>query len=264
MGESPQKSISIFDGVSELYSRVRPSYPKRVIKDILRHTGLTRRSRVLELGAGTGQMTSLLSDYFSDITAVELGINLSGILREKFSGRPDVRILNGDFNTLHITPSSFDLVVAATSFHWLNPSSRMERVRDVLASGGFLAIADTYHVRGGTRRFFQESQVCYSKWDGGGSTVGYYLPAKHELSTGRWIEESADIFDHVFSGNYTYSIRYSAEEYADLLRTYSSTIAMGEMERNGFTDCVGNLIRERFGGSIRKRYMISLFLASKI
>jgi hypothetical protein len=57
---------------------------------------------------------------------------------------------------------------------------------------------------------------------------------------------------------------YTAEQYLDLLSTYSNHIAMLPEDRIGLFDCMTTLIDTRFGGSIVKQYMTELVVAKKL
>ena len=50
-----------FNEVPELYDRARPAYPDELFADLLTSTGMDRRSSVLEVGCGTGQVTRSLA-----------------------------------------------------------------------------------------------------------------------------------------------------------------------------------------------------------
>jgi ubiquinone/menaquinone biosynthesis C-methylase UbiE len=46
-----------FDDVAELYDKARPAYPTELIDDLVDLSSLSKESRVLEVGCGTGQLT---------------------------------------------------------------------------------------------------------------------------------------------------------------------------------------------------------------
>lgn len=66
MSDGPQPHFSdeqrlAFGRVAELYDRARPSYPAAAIDALLEYGGLVPGSRVVDVGAGTGQATELLA-----------------------------------------------------------------------------------------------------------------------------------------------------------------------------------------------------------
>lgn len=60
-----------FDEVADLYATARPTYPKELVTDLIALTDLRKTHRVLEIGAGTGQLTVSLAEEGS----VEAQIN---------------------------------------------------------------------------------------------------------------------------------------------------------------------------------------------
>lgn len=71
---------------------------------------LTKSDTVLEIGAGTGVLTEMLSQKAYRVTAVELDEKLVLGLQKKFSAYPNVKIVKGDFLQLSLT----DLVNSGT------------------------------------------------------------------------------------------------------------------------------------------------------
>ncbi len=103
-----------------------------------------RGGQVLEIGPGTGQATGRLLDYGATVTAVELGPEMAAALEAKFGGR-DLSVLVGAFEEAPLDPESFDLIVAATSFHWVPPETGLPLCADLLRPGGWLALWWTYY-----------------------------------------------------------------------------------------------------------------------
>ena len=60
---------------------------------------------------------------------------------------------------------------------------------------------------------------------------------------------------------YEHELRYSAPEYRDLLLSYSGHRAMEDDAQHGLLSCIVQLIDERYGGQIAKRYMNELAVA---
>ena len=73
--------------------------------------------RALDLGAGTGQATGPLLAEDTDVVAVEPGHQLAATLA---AAHPDAELLISRAEDVDLAESAFDLVVAATSIHWMN------------------------------------------------------------------------------------------------------------------------------------------------
>lgn len=137
----------LFDEVPDLYDRVRPGYPPEAIADLVAITDLPDRARILEVGCGTGQATVPLAELGHDITAVEPGAGLARLTRARVASFPDVDIEISTFEDWDPRGRRFDLLVAAASWHWVDPSIGWRRAHDILRPGGWMAILGNAVVR---------------------------------------------------------------------------------------------------------------------
>ncbi len=156
---------STFDQAAELYDRTRPGYPAALFDDLAELTSIGPGSRVLEIGPGTGQATLPLAERGCQVVAVELGADLAAVARRNLAGFPRVEVVTAAFEDWPLPAEPFDLVLAATAFHWIDPSVRVGKVADALRPGGSLATITTEHIAGGDESFFAEVQDCYVRWD---------------------------------------------------------------------------------------------------
>ncbi len=227
------------------YHRARPTYPPELFT---RLSG----SRILEIGPGTGQATLPLN-RIGEVTAVELSPELAAIAR---SHAPAAQVIVANFDEWPLPPDPFDLVVSATAFHWLDPSTRMDRCAAALKPGGTLAVISTHHVAGGTSQFFVDVQECYERWDP--STPPNLRLSKAE-DIPREFDES-DLFGEPEFFRYEWERAYDTEAYVDLLRTYSNHIALPT--RDELIADIRQLIDTRHGGRVTKRYLTQLTTAA--
>lgn len=255
---------SIFNGISREYESARPSYPDELVRDLTREAGIGPDSRILEIGIGTGKLTEMLAKKELNITGIELGDNMAKIARKNLKAFPNVEIIVGNFNTYEFNPASFDAVIAATSYHWLDPETRTARIASLLRPAGAAAIVDTGHIDRGMDNFPVSSQKCYMKWDRN-TTGEYRLPSLEEAEKEgfRRKNEFGGDFEPVFMHSYGSDIIYTTITYTRLLVTYSGVVSMDGKSRQGLLDCLGEMIDTEFGGKITKSYLWQLFMARK-
>ena len=234
----------------DLYDRVRPSYPRELFDELARIVG--DRPRVLEIGPGTGQATAAMVDRGWPVTAVELSPGLAAVLRRKF---PTVDVVVADFDTWPLPAPSYDLVVSATAFHWLDPQTRVQRCVDLLRPGGALAVVSTHHVAGGSEQFFVDVQSCYERFTDEPAVGG--LPAADDVPADPANLEKTGLFGSVEFHRYVWNADYSTAEYLELLSSYSGHRALTTDRRDGLYGCIGALI-DAAGGSITKSYVNEL------
>jgi SAM-dependent methyltransferase len=251
----------LFDGAATLYGRARPQYPETLIEDVVKFVGVGPQTRVLEIGCGTGQLTLPLAERGASILAVELGPRLAEQAGRNLARFPQVTVLNANFDTWKLPAGDFDVVVVATAFHWLDPSTRLRKCVSALRPGGALAIAETHwNAASGRDCFFENIQDCYARWDPDHDP--YYEPcALDSLPSSNDELESSGFFEHVHLRQYIQEERYGAVEYCELLRTFSGILALDESNRTGFLRCIGRLIESKHGGSIFRKNVYRAWLA---
>lgn len=72
-----------------------------------------------------------------------------------------------------------------------------------------------------------------------------------------------NFFEQVLFETYPVDISYSADEYIQLLNTYSPTISMETEERKKFLNEIKELINKKFDGIIEKNFAMSLTILRK-
>jgi len=126
-----------FDAHAEVYDRARPPYPDALWAR-LGELGLLRPgTRVVELGAGTGQATGPMLRAGASVTAVEPGAALADRLRRHW---PAATVHTGTAESVLLPPAAFDLAVAATAVHWFHLDVVLPRLHRALVPGGHLAV----------------------------------------------------------------------------------------------------------------------------
>lgn len=248
-----------FDEDAELYDRARPGYPPELYDDLADLAGAGPGGRVLEIGCGTGQATVPLAGLGCRVTAVEAGPHMSAIARRNLAGCPAAEVVTAEFESWPLPAEPFDVVLAATAFHWVDPAVRVPRAADALRPGGALAVVRSQHVMGGTEEFFVEVQRCYERFDPA-TPPGMRPPGAADVDNADHAEEVARSgrFDGTVFRRYERDLTYTTAEYLDVLRTYSGHRALPEAARSGLSACVAGLIDGRYGGRVSKRYLIEL------
>jgi SAM-dependent methyltransferase len=126
-----------FDGMARTYATARPAYPDELWRDVFA-TGLAAPGcRALDLGAGSGEATGPLLARGMDVVAVEPGASLAGILKERF---PRVAVIRSRAEEFQPERGTFDLAVAATSFHWMDADVVLRAVHEALTPQGRLLV----------------------------------------------------------------------------------------------------------------------------
>jgi SAM-dependent methyltransferase len=137
----------VFDAIAAEYDRVRPAYPDELIDQACRVAGIGSGDRVLEVGCGSGQLTRGLVARGLHVTAVEPGASLLALARQNLAGTGEVEWVHARFEDAPLPRERFRAAFSASAFHWVDPEVGWQKVADVLAPGGALALVSYFGLR---------------------------------------------------------------------------------------------------------------------
>jgi SAM-dependent methyltransferase len=252
-----------FNSAAALYHQARPEYPAELFGELARLAGLRPGDRLLEVGCATGKATVPLARRGFQITCVELGADLAAEARRNLGGSPQVTIVNEAFETWEPPQAGFDLVYAATAWHWIDPAVRYRKAWELLREDGHLAFWSATHAfPAGGDRFFHELQDVYDEINEGLPPGAQYLAAG-ELPDERTEIEATGLFTETKIRRFGWEIEYTAEEYIRLLDTFSGHIAMAQWQRDRLYGEIRRRLGERPGGRLSRGWGAVLHVARR-
>lgn len=134
-----QARRALFDAVAAAYDEVRHRYSPTIVDTISTTAALGSDAQVLEIGCGTGQLTEQLCGRGLRLTAIDIGVTMIDVARQRLAD-PRLRFEVTSFEDLAAENDSFDLVVSADAFHWVDPALRFTKAARLLRRGGWLAL----------------------------------------------------------------------------------------------------------------------------
>ena len=218
-----------FDENVVLYDKFRPTYGTKIFGDILSYSRVTKSNKILEIGCGTGNATLPMIQTGAEVTAVEIGENLSKYTAQKFSKYSNFHIIHCAFEDFQAS-TKYDLIFSATAFHWIKPNKSYSKCKDFLRPGGVLAVFwNTPRISRTNLELYEEIQDLYRR----------FMPSSQEekemlLESDWYIKRCNDLnnflkengyIDCVFK-IYQDSRVFLPEEYIGLLKTYSNHMAL--------------------------------------
>ena len=252
-----------FDEIAELYDAGRREVPAFVFDDLFALSGIDpANARVLEIGCGTGQATLPLARRGCEIVCIEPGANLARIAREKLAQFPRVAVINSGFEEWQPQGTRFDIVLAVTSWHWIDPRVRYAKAAAVLRPGGFLAFTTGGHAcPSGFDSFFSEIQQCYEE-------IGYSLPQwpfppPEEIPDSREEIEQSGYFDNIKVARRVWTEEFTADEYVAMMNTASDHRLMPPEKRERLFSEMRRLHDTRPNGRVSKHNLTILHVARK-
>jgi SAM-dependent methyltransferase len=260
----------LFAADVEAYDRGRPGYPPEVYERLQRVCGLAAGSEVLEIGPGTGQATGPLLELGARVTAVELGNELCQRLAAKFPARP-LTVVAGAFEDVELRPGSFDLVAAATSFHWVPVPAGFDRVAGLLRPGGWLALWWNVFGDPAWPDPFHEAltplleRIAPQLVDVPGSAMAATGAHHHALDVAARTGEidRTGRFGPVIHEVIAWTGRHTPAEVRSLFATFSPWLALDGASRQRLLDELEALAAERFG-IVERRYLTPIYLAQRL
>lgn len=246
----------VFGEVADLYDRARPGYPEALFDDVIAFVGL-EAPRVLEVGAGTGKATVGFAARGLEIVALEPTREMAAVAARNCAAFPAVTIEPAGFETWSGT--GFDVLVAAQSWHWVPPEMRCARAHAALAPNGVLALFWNVPMWD-DGELLAELDAAHRRWDADGRAHGF--PALHGRAGRGYVDdvEASDLFGPLERRTYSRDVRYTTNQYLDLLRTHSDHRMLPEADREHLLEDVGRLLDAR-GGAFSLRYETWLFLS---
>jgi SAM-dependent methyltransferase len=260
----------LFSSDVAAYDTGRPGYPDRVYELLQEVCGLGPSSAVLEIGPGTGQATGRLLDCGATIMAVELGEELAARLQAKFEGR-NLSIAVGAFEEVDLARASFDLIAAATSFHWVPADVGLRRCADLLRPGGWLALWWNFFgdpdrpdpFRDALNPIFEElAPSLLETFPGAAFQAG---PRPYALDVEDRIAEIAATARY---GAVRYEIiswtgRHTSTELRAMFASFSPCLALPPADRAVVLDALEHLATDTFAGLVERPYLTPIYLAQR-
>jgi SAM-dependent methyltransferase len=137
-----------FGPAAHLYDTIRPAYPPDAVAWALAPLG-PGRSRIADIGAGTGIMTRLLGAAGHHVIAVEPdALMRARLVAATTAARPNaatsdtassVTVVDGSAQALPFAHAALDGAVAAQAYHWFDRSRAHAELARVIRPGGVIA-----------------------------------------------------------------------------------------------------------------------------
>jgi SAM-dependent methyltransferase len=121
------------------YASFRPVYNRSLLQDYIlpfHRQNSNEFNLAVDIGCGTGQVTTLLSDYFSKV----VGVDPSSVMLASATKKTKVEYRVGFAETLPVEDHSVDLLTAGQAAHWFHPEKFSKEARRVLKSNGTIAL----------------------------------------------------------------------------------------------------------------------------
>lgn len=239
------------------YEAGRPDYPDWVYRALRERCGLGPGVRVLEVGPGTGLVTRHLLSAGASVTAVEPDPGFADFLAV---GSPTVEVLRTSLEEAVLPPSSFELVVAATSFHWVDQRLGLAKLSHGLKPGGWVAMWWTlFRDPTSPDPFTQEVERMLGPASRGAfdedGRPPFQLDREHrvrDLSVwGGLVGLTAEVV--------AMPLVLSAQQARALYGSMATVLRRSADEQDHLLDAIERLVEGRFGGAVERQFVTAMY-----
>jgi SAM-dependent methyltransferase len=250
----------VFGEIAATYDRLRPAYPAAMFDDLIEATRLAPGATVLEIGPGTGIATRPILEKGLRVTAVEPDGRMVEFARAQ-RGMEGVEFVTNRFEEYPAAPASFDLVLAAGSWHWIEPEAGLMRAASALRSGGGLAVAWNLPRPESSRRP-QGLDDVYQRVAAELAEASSQVRNRDPDARRRVIAGSG-LFSEPESFRYPWARPFTSADYCHLLSTHSDHRMLGPERLERLLTGVGEVV-DAHGGNIELAYETVMYVAMKV
>lgn len=137
--KSDVEKASWYSNSARFYVQGRPRYPVALIKAAAAVVGWRDNSCILEVGSGPGTATQDFAAFGGVFTCVEPNADFVEIAREVLALFPNVSFHRSTLEEADLT-GPFDIILATSSFHWIDQSRGVPRIDRMLSASGFIIL----------------------------------------------------------------------------------------------------------------------------
>ena len=197
-----------FGSQAAAYDAYRPRYPDAMIDDLLE----SGAKSILDVGAGTGIASQQFRERGATVLALEPDSRMATVATRK-----GIEVEIDFFEPWQPSGRTFDLVVFGASFHWVDPTVALPKIRGILRPGGHLALMWNRLAPTGAAR--EDLNAIYAGyWD-----VGSVDPNGHLAEVEATLVAAG--YD-VATQTYPQTRHYSRDEWIDFAFTHSQYLTL--------------------------------------
>jgi SAM-dependent methyltransferase len=215
------------------YDELRPTYAPEAIRWVAERARLEPGSLVVDLAAGTGQLSRRFVRLGVRVVAVEPAANMRAVLATNL---PDVTAVPGTAEAIPLDDGEADAVVVGNAFHHFDAQDAFAEIRRVLRPGGPLALfwARTDEHADGLRLGMREIDEVVERERASSPVVEAYFS---------WFDppERIEGFTSLERRSFATTRPISSARLADLYATSSDIASLPEPRRGRLLERIGEL-----------------------
>ncbi len=202
-----------FGAWANQYDQLRPAYPQELVAAILDDCQATVEHPVVDIGAGTGQLTRVIDSLGFPVVAVEPDERMRALLAR---GLGEQSALAGSAEDIPLQDGAAAAVLGGQMWHWVRPEAAVPEIGRVLRPGGSMTIV--WILRDDRVGWVRELAEVVS------------LPDRLSWFDGASVPSLGDPFGPFVMREQSFTQDFAVEQLPDHLRTYSSVALADDVE----------------------------------
>ena len=139
------ETSDVWTGKASSYDRARPTPPSALLDLLTQLIHLPHPALVVDLGSGTGLSTAIWGERAKLVIGIEPNADMRKEAVHKVEDHPYAAHIEYQEGVAHQTglpDGCADIVTAAQSFHWMEPTATLGEIARILRPGGLFAAYD--------------------------------------------------------------------------------------------------------------------------
>jgi SAM-dependent methyltransferase len=245
------------------YSRARPRYPQALIEQVVAIAQLSAQSRILEVGCGPATATVDFAPLGAPILGLEPNPDFYQFACQECATFPNVTLQNQSFEEWQLEPEAFDVVLAASSFHWIPTDVAYPKAADALRSHGHLILLWNKELQP-TLEVHQ--QVLSPVYQAHAPELERYEDQATQVKIldglGQFARESGR-FANLITGQMESEVTYSIDTYLMLLNSYSPYLKLDPVRKEALFAGLKQQVVDHCGGRLQLSYRSAFHIWQK-
>lgn len=248
----------------EAYDAVRPEYPAWIYERLRDSSALVDGLATLEIGAGSGLATRRLLEHGADpLIVIEPDARFAPLLESILaSSAADCRLIRASFEDAQLDHAAFDLVAAASAFHWIEQSAGLRKIFYLLRPGGYVALWwNVFQVLGRHDAFHEATHSLLGQLARSPSGEAQGIPFALDRLQREKALGAAGFQDTQYTESH-WTLTLSTVQVGTLYEGFSSIQRLPEDERRRLLEALMRISDARFDGRVERHMTTCLYLAA--
>ena len=248
---------------AEAYDDARPPYPNWMFETLISQKALFPDANTLEIGAGNGLATRRLIELgISSLTVLEPDKRFAPLLHSILEPSScNYQILHAPFEEAPLSVSTFDLVISATAFHWLDAKTRVQKLAHLVKSGGYVALLwNVFQDLNRADPFHETSKSLLESLPSSPSGKPDSLPFALDKSAREKEFLQAGEFELVMYAESHWQLELNPKQLRNLYAGFSNLAKLDVKERDDILNKLVYLAQTEFSGRVIRNMTSPLYL----